>query len=158
MYHVRLTLEEVFLSADSGVILPVHLFGPIFGACCSLVLSLGGRSASPAPSSSSPFPLVGASLLLVSLPVTNGIASESDAEMTRAVVNTLLATAAAASTSIAVAIAYSHIRSPTLLHSLLTACKSRKGIFFKGRSRCPPRPSSTAPWSAEASQWAAPPP
>ncbi len=47
---------------------------------------------------------------MVSLPVINGLASEGDSGMTRSFVNTFLASAAAVVSSVAVALAVTHVR------------------------------------------------
>ena len=106
----KLVSEEILLITDPGSALSVHLFGAIFGCCAHKFLSQNHRSSSSYAlgknddcrehGNNTPV-LISSAILFVSLPMLNGI-SESDAEMTRAIINTILAGASSLVTSVTI--------------------------------------------------------
>ena len=130
----KLVSEEILLITDPGSALSVHLFGAVFGCCVHNFLTQSSSSYSSdkmedcREHENNSAVLISSAILFVSLPMLNGIISESDDEMTRAIINTILAGASSLVTSITIMVGMSHLKNRSFNSHVLQGCLVSGGI------------------------------
>ena len=150
----RIVNEEILMVTDPGSILPIHLFGAIFGWTLHLVLLKGsGKSngVGAAPSSAPQTPTsvammtcedkkvrsiqdihgisyLGSVVIMLGFSTLNGLVTESDAEMCRVIINTLLAQTSSILASLTVMVGVLHIKGEPLKFTVLLGSLVSGGI------------------------------
>ena len=129
----KFLLEEFLLVSDPGNSLSLHLFGAIFGFFLHVIALRGQQeggdyehATSDFTGGPSPSAHLGPMVVFIAFPILNSIVSESDAEMTRAITNTLLSEVSALVTVSAIMISVAHVRERSFDAHLL------QGAFISG--------------------------
>lgn len=125
----QILVFEVFIACDPGEILPVHLFGAIFGWCIQAVALSSMEKKSKVVTKSGitkrADDLLPPVVMLVGLPFLNSIISESDHEMSRAMINTVFASMTSITTAMSISMIVVNVtndakkRSESLGHGIM---------------------------------------
>ncbi|XP_059091344.1 ammonium transporter Rh type B-like [Tigriopus californicus] len=110
----KLTNEEIFMVTDPGNALTVHLFAAIFGWTLHIVtlrnkFQPGSELCAHKLEEKDVWSTFGPITLFITFPIINAIQAESDADMGRAIINTIMAQVGSMVFSLAIMVGVTHI-------------------------------------------------